>query len=60
MFIVVKSHFEADVQESFLLCGITQNDLKLIFLLNANGLLSNDVKSYLGLLLTARKKSAKL
>ena len=50
---VVKSHLRADFQENFFLCGITQNDLKLIFLLSANGLLSNDVKIYLGLLFTA-------
>ena len=37
-----------------------QNDLKLISLLSANGLLSNDVKIYQGHLFTARKKSAKL
>ena len=37
-----------------------QNDLKLISLLSANGLLSNDVKIYVSLLFTAKKKSAKL
>ena len=34
--------------ENFIPCGITQNDLKLIFLLSVNGPLSNDVKIYLG------------
>ena len=53
-------HFGADFQENFFPRGITQNDLKLIFLLSVNGLLSNEAKIYLGLLFTARKKSAKL
>ena len=45
--------------KTFFLCGITQNVLKSMFPISANSLLFNDVKIYLGRILTARKKSSK-
>ena len=56
---VAKSYFGADFHEKFFLWRITQNVLKLMFPIRANGPLFNDVKIYQGCILTARKRSAK-
>ena len=54
-FIVLKSQFGAVFQETIFLRGITQNHLKLRFLIHGNVTLSQDIKISLGLLTTAKK-----
>ena len=55
---ILKSYFRAFFQDTFFLCGITPNRLRLIMVISGKVLLFNDIKISLGLLLTAREMDA--
>ena len=50
---VLKSNFEAFFQDTFFLCGITPNHLRVV--ISGNVVLFKDIKITLGLLITAWK-----
>ena len=55
-FMVKKSNFVAFFQDTFSLCGITPNHLRLrLCMISKNSLLSKDIKISLGLLITVQK-----